>query len=174
MLPAERKGNQVQSGCINADMREDKNKKDPYQTHEKSRIQFSFFVWSMKIPASLNWKMIQKSAQQNFIFTELCHISSTHTYTPADTPADTQVYIQPVAICFAMFDQWCYDFEIKRTILFQLELISVSAVRAWGLTLAEWLLNLRGAVTEWVKQPGYFYTQIRNGLIIISFWRPNL
>lgn len=92
MLPAEPKGNQVQSGCINADMREDKNKKDQYQTHEKSRIQFGFFVRSMKIPASLNWKMMQKSAHWNFIFTELCHISSTHTDTPADTPADTSKF----------------------------------------------------------------------------------
>lgn len=30
MSPAELKGNQVQSGCINADMRADKNKKDQH------------------------------------------------------------------------------------------------------------------------------------------------
>lgn len=56
MLSAEPEGNQVQRGCINADMRADKNKSTQYQTHGKSRLPFSFFVWSMKSPASLNQK----------------------------------------------------------------------------------------------------------------------
>lgn len=44
--------------------------------------------------------------------------------------------IQPVAICSAVFDRCCSDLEINKTTIFQQELISVSAVRAWGLTLS--------------------------------------
>lgn len=72
-----------------------------------------------------------------------------HTHTTCWHMAHIHKYnIQPVAICFAVFDRCCSDLEINKTTIFQQELISVSAVRAWGLTLTEWLLNLRGAAAS--------------------------
>ncbi len=44
MLSAELEGNQVQSSCINADMKADK-KKDRYQTQEKSSIRAWTFLY---------------------------------------------------------------------------------------------------------------------------------
>lgn len=149
MLSAEPEGSQVQRGCINADMRAGKNKSAQYQTHGKSRLPFSFFVWSMKSPESLTSPKKKKEPEKCTSELNIYRILPHHTHTTCWHMAHIHKHnIQPVAICSAVFDRCCSDLEINKTTIFQQELISVSAVRAWGLTLTEWLLNLRGAAAS--------------------------
>ena len=91
----------------------------------------------------------------------------THTYTHQQTHiARTHKYTQPVAICFAMFDPWCYDFEIKRQHYFNRT--SFLCYQWRELTSPERLGTAWHMQQRVKKTPGYFYAQIRNGVIIIS------
>ncbi len=59
------------SGCINADMRADKNKKDQYQRDEKSELPFSLFAGSMNTHVTVRAKTKERSVHLNFIFIKI-------------------------------------------------------------------------------------------------------
>lgn len=141
MLPAELK--QVQWGCINADMKADKQE-GGYEAHEKSRIWLSLFVWRIYNPAQP--KLMQKRVCLISVFTVCSRLKPTYIWTYNNAQTHMQTHggththtscTQPEAICFAMFDMCCFDL-IWKTTLFQQDLICVSLVlrRAWGLILA--------------------------------------
>lgn len=90
-------------------------------------------AWKALHPTKKRKKEPEKCTSELHIYRIMPH----HTRTTCWHMAHIHKYnIQPVAICSAVFDRCCSDLEINKTTIFQQELISVSAVRAWGLTLS--------------------------------------